>query len=46
MRFISLALLTLFIATVFTQTCCDADTVKVSGSADIKVKPDTAKLKV
>jgi uncharacterized protein YggE len=47
MKFItSILILVLLLVVTLSQTCCEADTVKVSGSADIKVKPDTAKLKV
>lgn len=35
-------LLGLLCTLAFSQSCCDLNTVKVSGNAEIKVKPDFA----
>ena len=40
----NLCLTLLSVALVASQNCCDSNTVKVSGNAEIKVKPDFANL--
>jgi uncharacterized protein YggE len=34
------------VALVTSQACCDLNTLKVTGSADIKVKPDFASIQI
>ena len=39
-------LVALLLIATFAQNCCDQNTIKVSGNADIKVKPDYATIEV
>ena len=36
----------LLVVLVFSQDCCDLRTIKVSGNAEIKVKPDYATIEI
>lgn len=42
MKYSAFCLLALLCTITLSQTCCDINTVKVSGNAEIKVKPDFA----
>ncbi len=39
-------LLGLLLLSTFSQSCCDANTVKVSGNAEVKVDPDFATITI
>lgn len=39
-------LLSILSVATFCQTCCDQNTIKVSGNADVKVKPDYATIEI
>lgn len=38
----TLILLSVLAVSAFTQNCCDLNTIRVSGNAEVKVKPDYA----
>jgi uncharacterized protein YggE len=46
MDFKTIILSFVFVAIVASQTCCDLNTLKVTGNADIKVKPDIASVQL
>lgn len=41
-----LSLLSLLSTACFAQECCDLNTIKVSGNAEVKVKPDFATIEI
>jgi len=41
-----LVILALFIVATLAQTCCDLNTIKVSGNSEVKVKPDYATIQI
>jgi uncharacterized protein YggE len=46
MDFRKIILSFVLVALVASQACCDLNTLKVTGSADIKVKPDYATVQI
>lgn len=41
-----LVILGLFLIATLAQTCCDLNTIKVSGNSEVKVKPDYATIQI
>lgn len=46
MRLRTFCLIALLFVAALAQSCCDQNTIKVSGNAEVKVKPDFATIKV
>ena len=46
MSYKTIFVLSLLCFATFAQNCCDLNMIKVSGNADVKVKPDYATIEV
>ncbi len=46
MRLRTFCLIALLFVAALAQSCCDQNTIKVSGNAEVKVKPDFATIEV